>query len=110
MIEMRVDLRSIGKGVNRWNESGRGKSSLRVSSLGSPEEQDVGLRPMQLVVRPSPRLLHSQRSPLILRKNSVPGHLPVDLLGQDHVSVFIEVVSVFIGVLDFIRIVRHCMN
>jgi hypothetical protein len=48
---------SVDKGVSRRNEARRRKAGLRVSSLGSSEEKDVGLWFMHFVVSPSSRLL-----------------------------------------------------
>lgn len=56
---------SVAEGVGRRDESGRGKSSLRVGVFGPAEEQDVRLWTMQLVVSPSAGLLDAECAPLL---------------------------------------------
>ena len=43
----------------------------------------------------------------ILGENSVPRHTSVDILGKDDVSVLIVIVGVFVGILNFVWIMRH---
>lgn len=65
-------------------------------------------RLVDLVVRPSSRLLNAKRPPLLLAQQLALGQdLLVDLLGKHNVTVLVVLVVVLVGVLDFTRIVRH---
>ena len=56
---------------------------------------------------PAARLLDVERAPLVLKEESVVGHLLVNVLRQEHVAVLILVILVFFTVLDLFREVRH---
>ena len=96
-------MRSVGGHL----PADRGLSGSRVGPLSASEEEDEGLRLVDLVVRPAARLLDPDASPFHLGKDSAARDLLVDLLGEDNVSVFVEVIGVFVGVLDLSGVVRH---
>jgi hypothetical protein len=94
--------------IGRRVEPGRRQARRRVSALGAPEEQDVRLWFMDLVVHPPPRLLHSQRSPFWLAEQlPLRLYLLEDLLGQHHVPVLVVGIDVFLGVFDLAWIMGH---
>ena len=43
-------------------------------------------------------------------EESSPGSLFVDISGEDDMSILVVVVHVLVGVLDFVRVVRHILN
>merc|ERR1719330_1550340 len=83
----------------------------RVCADEPPEEQDVRLRPMCLVVRPASALLHSNRAPLLLLEKPWPTkqaeHLLRFRLGQYDMPVLEFGIVVPLGILDLVRVVRH---
>ena len=99
----------ISPKVIGWgDETGGRQASLRVGALGPPEEEDVGFGFVYIVVGPPSGLLHSQGSPFVLsEKLAFVGDFPVDLLGEDDVSVLVVVVEVLFGVLYFGGVVGH---
>ena len=61
-----------------------------------------------LIVRPSPRLLYSNASPLWLREQlALMRHLLVDFLGEHDMTIFVVIIIVLFGILDLVGIVRH---
>merc|ERR1719203_1149980 len=83
-----------------------------VGPEGTAEEQDVRLRPVELVVRPTTALCHAEAAPLILLKEPFPLRELVHLfrhgLRQDHMTIFIPIVLVLLRILDLVWVVRHC--
>eukprot|EP00227_Mantoniella_beaufortii_P009439 CAMPEP_0197592556 /NCGR_PEP_ID=MMETSP1326-20131121/15157_1 /TAXON_ID=1155430 /ORGANISM="Genus nov. species nov., Strain RCC2288" /LENGTH=192 /DNA_ID=CAMNT_0043158265 /DNA_START=183 /DNA_END=757 /DNA_ORIENTATION=- len=72
----------------------------RASLQRPPVEHDVGLRPVDGVVNPAPRLLHAQTAPLSLGKKAALGEQLGDVRREHDVPVLVDVVVVFLGVLD----------
>ncbi len=88
-----------------------------------PEQQNVRLRLVNLVVLPSSTLLHTDTPPLVLRQNSGLSafrprptlirklkklkHLLRHPLRQYHMSVLVVLICVFVRVLNLVRIVWH---
>lgn len=62
---------------------------------------------MQFVMGPTAGLLHSQCTPLAFRKQAASRHFLVDVLREEDVSVLIDVVHVFVGVFNFVGVMRH---
>lgn len=58
---------SEDESIGRGNEAWRREAGLGITILGSPEEQDMGLGLVDLVVDPSSRLLHAEGAPLLHR-------------------------------------------
>jgi len=56
---------SVAEGIWWRDKSGRRQASLRVTSFGPSEQQNVGFRTMQLVMHPASRLLDSNGSPFL---------------------------------------------
>jgi len=72
---------------------------LLLVSFWAPEKHDVRLRPMNCVVNPSTRLLHTHSPPLVLgQKLSFRQHSS-NLLWQYHMPIFIDVIIVFLRIL-----------
>ena len=64
--------------------------------------------PMNFKMNPASGLLYAQLSPLIFSQKFAFGvHFLEDFFGENDMSVFVVVVAVFVGVLDFGGIVRH---
>lgn len=63
---------------------------------------------MYFEMNPASGLLNAELSPLMLSEKFAFGvHFLEDLFGENDVSVFVVVVGIFVGVLDFGGIVRH---
>ena len=63
---------------------------------------------MNVVVDPAFGLLNAQTSPFLLGKNfTFEGEIFHDLQRQDNVPVLIVAVTIFIGVFNFGRVLRH---
>ena len=86
------------------------QAGIGVCPEGSSEEEDEGLWFMYFVVDPSSRLLDSDGSPLLLDQESPTLDLLVDVLGQEDVPVFEEVVLVFLRVFYLVRKVGHVFS
>lgn len=72
------------------------------------------LRAVEFVVVPSSGLLDSQSSPFLdndrrygFSEETAAGDLLIDIAGEDDMTVLIVVVVILVGVLDFIRVMRH---
>lgn len=83
-----------------------------IRSEWPPEQKDVWLRTVDLVVDPASTLLDAEVAPFILFQKTLSTrefeHLLRYSLWKNHVAVLIPVVLVLLGVLDLIRIVWHC--
>jgi len=80
---------------------------LRVCAEGPPEQQDEGLRVVDLVVDPPARLLHANLAPLVLQQETLGRQLLVELAGQQNVAVLILIVLILLAVFNVVGEVRH---
>ena len=82
--------------IRRRNEIWWWKACLWVSSLRSPEKENMGFRFVNFVVCPSSRLLYSDSSPLGLREEfAFMWDFLVNFFGEYDVSVLVVVIKVF---------------
>ncbi len=93
--------------LRRGHEISRRQPCVRVCVLGPSEEQNVGLRLVDFIVHPPSRLLHSQPSPLVLSHQPPLRQFFHDVFGDNHMPVFVVIVKILLGILNFGRIVRH---
>ena len=83
------------------------KSRGSIGTEGSSKEEDEGFGLMDLVVDPSSALGHTDSTPFVLGQESASWNAFVDILWQENVSVLVEVITVFLRVLNLVWEVWH---
>jgi hypothetical protein len=90
------------------NEASGGLSGVGIGAFGSPEEQDVRFWFVDFVVLPATGLLDAECSPFLFSEEfAFMWYFLHDFFGEDNVAVFVVVIAVFLGVLNFGRVVWH---
>ena len=113
-LSFRLFCSSVQKSISRWKESSGRQSSLRICTSGSSKKQNMWFWLVKFIMSPSSGLLDTKASPFlneikryILWQESVSWEFLIDLFGEKDVAVFVRVVLVLVGVLDFVRVMGH---
>jgi hypothetical protein len=89
----------------------RAVAGVRIGALRPSEKEDEWLGVMDAIVYPAARLLDSEVAPLFLREQATAHlgltHIVIESLRKHDMSVLIEVIGIFLRVLNLIRVVRH---
>ena len=93
---------NAGQWMTFWHLTGG-----RLSSEGTSEQENEGLRFVNFVMDPTARLLDTNRTPFFLEKKTAAWHISINSFRQKNMSILIFIVLILLGIFNLVWEVWH---